>query len=123
MIDSWSVLSLLRDFYAPPESDDELFSLCEASAAELSAGMKETADPCDIRLVGAAAALANYRLCRRRSCSGQEITSFKAGDVSVSISGDDAVKLAEKSRDDALVKACPLLRDEGFYFGKVNIWI
>lgn len=121
MIDSWNVLSLLRELYAPQESDEMLLPLCEAAAKELSAMMKKDADPGDIRLLGAAAASANSRLMTRALFGNQSISSFKAGDVSVSLSDSEASIAAEKEKEEAMLRALPLLKDNSFYFGQVRI--
>ena len=121
MTDSWNVLSLLKDYYAPQMSDEELLPVCEAASSELSAMIKPGADPNDIRLVCAAAAMANYHLNARSVYSESGISSFKAGDVSISVSGSEAVASAKADRDDALRRALPLLIDDGFFFGQVNI--
>ena len=86
MIDCWRVLSALRELYSYGETDAELIPICDASARELSARVKRTADCSDVRLVNAAAAMVNYRLCIKRLHSDEGVTSFKAGDVTVSIS-------------------------------------
>lgn len=121
MTDSWNVLSLLKDYYAPQLSDEELLPLCEAASSELSAMIKPDADPNDIRLVSAAAAIANYRLNTKNTFSENGISSFKAGDISISVSGTEAIASAKADRDDAMQKALPLLTDNGFFFGQVSI--
>lgn len=121
MTDSWNVLSLLKDYYAPQASNEELFPFCEAASAEISAITKPDADPNDIRLVSAAAAIANYRLNARNVYSENGISSFKAGDVSISVAGKDSLESAKADRDEAIQRALPLLTDTGFFFGQVNI--
>lgn len=121
MTDSWNVLSLLKDYYAPQLSDEELLPLCEAACSELSAITKPDAEPNDIRLVSAAAAIANYRLNAKNIYSENGISSFKAGDVAISVSGAETIASAKADRDEALQRALPLLIDNGFFFGQVNI--
>ncbi len=121
MTDSWSVLSLLKDYYAPQMSDEELLPFCEAASSELSAMTKPDADPNDFRLVCAAAAIANYRLKSKNIYSENGISSFKAGDVSLNISGSETIASAKADRDEAIQKALPLLMDNGFFFGQVSI--
>ena len=53
MIDSWRILSALRDYYAPDGTDDELMPLCAAAARELEIRLKSGADCSDIRLINA----------------------------------------------------------------------
>ncbi len=121
MTDSWKILSLLRDYYAPQGTDEELLPICEAASAELSSKIKDGADPDDIRLVGAAAAEVNYRLCTKNIFSENGISSFKAGDVSISVSGSESIEAAEKEKNSAYLKALPLLNDDGFFFGQVSV--
>lgn len=121
MIDSWNVLAALRTNYSVEGTDDELMPLCSAAAAELAVRMKPKADCNDIRLANAAAAAVNYRLCMKRMSSEEEVTSFKAGDVTVSISPSALIERAEKERSDALLAALPLLNDDEFVFRQVSI--
>lgn len=121
MIDSWKVLAALRTNYSVEGTDEELMPLCSAAAAELEVRLREDADCFDIRLANAAAAAANYRLCVRRISSQQEITSFKAGDVTVSISPSAMIERAEKEKSEAMLAVLPLLKDEEFVFRQVSI--
>ncbi len=95
--------------------------LCSAAAAELAARMKSNADCSDIRLINAAAASVNYRLCMKRLAGDEGVTSFKAGDVTVSISPSALVEKAEKEKSEAMLLALPLLSDEQFVFRQVSI--
>lgn len=121
MIDSWSVLAALRRNYSCEGTDEELMPLCSAAASELAARMKSGADCSDIRLVNAAAASVNYRLCMKRLGEDEGVTSFKTGDVTVSISPSALVERAEKEKSEAMLLALPLLRDEQFVFRQVSI--
>ena len=121
LIDCWRVLSALREYYSYNEPDSELIPICEASARELSARVKPNADCSDIRLINAAAAIANYRLCIKRLHTDEGITSFKAGDVTVSISPSALAENAEKEKSKAIIAALGLLRDDEFLFRQVSI--
>lgn len=121
MIDRLRILAALRDYYAPEGTDDELMSLCTAAAKELEIRLKSGADSSDIRLINAAAAAANYRLCLKRLSSDEGVTSFKAGDVTVSVSPVALTERAEKEKNTALLLALPLLNDEEFVFRQVSI--
>ncbi len=121
MIDSWNVLAALRRNYSAEGTDEELMPLCSAAAAELAARMKSNADCSDIRLINAAAASVNYRLCMKRLAGDEGVTSFKAGDVTVSISPSALVEKAEKEKSEAMLLALPLLSDEQFVFRQVSI--
>ena len=121
MIDCWRVLSTVRAFYSHGETDAELIPICDASARELSARVKANADCSDVRLINAAAAMANHRLCIRKLHSDEAVTSFKAGDVTVSVSPAALTENAEKEKTRAIIAALPLLRDEEFLFRQVSI--
>lgn len=121
MIDTLSILSTLRDLYSPEESDAELVPLCAAAAKELSPRIRQQADLSDFRLINAAAATVNYRLCLKKLNSAQGVTSFKAGDVTVSVSPSVLLERAEKEKSEALLLALPLLNDDEFVFRQVCI--
>ncbi|MBR2869372.1 MAG: hypothetical protein IKB88_09985 [Clostridia bacterium] len=121
MIDCWRVLSALREYYSYGETDAELIPICESTARELTARVKPNADCSDIRLINAAAAMANHRLCVKKLHSDEGVTSFKAGDVTVSISPAALAENAEKEKTRAIIAALPLLRDEEFLFRQVSI--
>lgn len=121
MIDCWSVLAALREYYSPAGEDEELIPLCSAASSELTARMKPQADCADIRLINAAAAMVNYRLCIKNMHSEQGMVSFKAGDVSVSVSPSALEEMAEKERSSAMLRALPLLTDDEFVFRQVII--
>lgn len=121
MIDCWQVLSALKEYYAYEEEDSALLPLCEAAAMEISARVRENADFSDMRLISAAAAIANYRLCIKNLHKDDGVTSFKAGDVTVSVSRTAMSEHAEKEKNRAMLEVIPLLKDDGFFFGQVSI--
>lgn len=112
---------MVREFYSHGETDAELIPICDASARELSARVKLNADCSDIRLINAAASMVNYRLCLKKMHSGEGVTSFKAGDVTVSISPAALAEQAENDKTRAILAAAPLLRDDEFLFRQVSI--
>lgn len=121
MIDCWRILNALREYYSPAGTDEELIPLCTSAAKEISARVKKNADITDIRLINAAAAIVNYRLCMRNLSVADSVTSFKAGDVTVSISPNAAAERAEKEKSEAMLAALPLLRDDEFVFRQVSV--
>lgn len=121
MIDCLSILSALREYYSAQGTDEELAPLCTAAAKELVTRLKPKAEHSDIRLINLAAAMVNYRLCMRNIHSAEGVTSFKAGDVTVSVSPAAMVEQAEKEKAAATVAAIPLLKDDGFFFGQVSV--
>ncbi len=121
MIDSLSILSALKENYSVKGTDEELFPLCVSAAKELLPKLRADTDRSDIRLINLAAANVNYRLCVRNLHSEEGITSFKAGDVTVSISPSALLEQAEKEKTSAYLSALPLFRDDEFFFGQVSI--
>lgn len=121
MIDCLSILSALRDYYSPAGTDEELAPLCTAAAREILPRISPCAEHSDVRLINLAAAMVNYRLCVKNIHSAEGMTSFKAGDVTVSVSPNALVEQAEKEKASAMLAALPLLKDDGFFFGQVNI--
>ncbi len=121
MIDCWSVLNALKEYYAPQGEDESFVPICEAVARELTLRVKTGADFEDIRLINAAAAMANYRLSIRNVSSADGVTSFKAGDVTVSVSSQAYIEQAEKEKTRAVLEALPLLKDDEFIFRQVSL--
>lgn len=121
MIDCLSVLSVLKEYYSPEGTDEELAPLCGMAVNELLPRIKSEELHSDARLVSLAAAMANYRLCAKRLGKSDGVTSFKAGDVTVSVSSTALMEQAEKERSNALIAAIPLLKDEEFVFRQVSI--
>ncbi len=121
MIDCISILSALREYYSAEGTDEELAPLCTAAAREILPRINPKAEHSDIRLINLAAAMVNYRLCIKNMHSADGLTSFKAGDVTVSVSPSALIEQAEKEKAAATVAALPLLRDDGFFFGQVSI--
>lgn len=121
MIDCLSILSALKEYYSPRGTDEELAPLCTAAARELMPRVKASAECSDVRLINLAAAMVNYRLCIRNMHSAEGMTSFKAGDVTVSVSPNALIEQAEKEKTEAMLAALPLLKDDGFFFGQVSV--
>ncbi len=108
------------------DEEDKILSLCKASLKEIEARLKADADRTDARIAAAAAATAYYKLILKRSgtSQGEEVTSFSAGDVSITQSSHDSEKLTEKARalyKEALESIIPLCADNSFAFENVLI--
>lgn len=121
MINRWSVLSALKQYLAPDEADEaRLPALCAAACRELEPRIKEDADCDDIRLINAAAAIVGCKLALARINSDNGLTSFKAGDVTVSKTPQAVMEIALDEKRRAFAEALPLLRDEQFLFMQVE---
>lgn len=124
---AWEVkdsLSQLTDWESSEE--ENILSLCKACLKEIEALLKPDADCTDIRIASAAAALAYYKLSLKRSFRSEEeaITSFKAGDVSITQSKADVSRLADKAESHyrkSLESILPLCKDTGFAFENILI--
>lgn len=111
----------MKEYYCPEGSDSDLLPLCRSAALEIQARLRNKADTEDIRIINAAAAIANYRLCMKKIASSDGTESFKAGDVTVSVSHSAMGEFAEKERSRALIEALPLFKDDEFVFRQVSI--
>lgn len=104
--------------------EDEILSLCRSCFKEIEAGLRPEADRTDIRITAAAAGLAFYKLALRKNDGEEtEITSFKAGDVSIEQNSGEKDKLldrAEKFYEKKLLDIIPLCRDESFAFKTIG---
>lgn len=79
--------------------------VCQSAIATLSCRLKPEADVSDVRLVMAAATLALCRYMQAVSAEESDVTSMKAGDVTISknsmLTLDSVKKLAESALEDA----------------------
>ena len=116
-MNEWNVLESLHTLL--PVTDDiraQLLPLCRAAADTLLPRLKDNADPNDPRLAQAAAGIAYYHYMLRKSAEDADMTYFKAGDVTVHRTGTPIERRACQVRDEMLLPALPLLRDEQFVF-------
>lgn len=113
-------------------SSEEISDVCRTSLKEILTLLKPGADGCDMRVTAAAACSAYYKLMLKRyaasETAGDEFTSFKAGDISISgrsssASKDAQVRLdkAERLLDAAMIKLAPLCEDNSFEFRQVGV--
>ena len=123
---AWDVKEYLGHLIKTDESEQaQTLELCKASLREIEAMLKPDADRNDVRIACAAAALAFYKMILKRSfAESEDITSFKAGDVSITQdTGGSAKQLerAEKLYSQALEGIIPLCTDNGFAFENIKI--
>lgn len=123
---AWEVKEYLGHLTEIEESEQEkMLELCRASLREIEAMLKPDADRNDVRIASAAASLAFYKITIKNSFSSSEdITSFKAGDVSITQdTGGSSKQLerAEKLYSEALKSIIPLCTDNGFAFENIRI--
>lgn len=125
---AWEVMDSLSLLAQWDESEkDNIFALCKSSLREIEAMLKKDVDRSDFRIAAAAAANAYYKLSLRLSFSSskEDITSFKAGDVSItqgsSNNSQKQLDKAEKLYSQALHNIIPLCQDNGFAFENILI--
>lgn len=94
--------------------------LCVTALEELQARLREDARETDIRILNAAAAMAQYKWRLREKAQEETVIGMKAGDVSIQ-SSNEALAISKTLRDDAMQAVLPLLRDDSFLFRQVEI--
>jgi hypothetical protein len=125
----WEVKDYLGQLVDFNENESDIvLDLCRTSLKEIEALLKPDADRGDMRIVAAAAGTAYYKLMLKRSAasSAEEVTGFKAGDVSITqkSTNDDAQKQLEKAEkfcSAMMSKLVPLCEDNSFAFKQVEV--
>ncbi len=118
MLDSQMVFCRLVSMIECFEDEESIMGpYCESAAAVINSRKRADADASDIRLVTAAAAIAYCRYLTAKSAADGDIGSIKAGDITISGSGVNAVDTAERMMNAAIEDAIPLLADTQFAFG------
>lgn len=123
----WEVkdyLSELTDISAYKE--EEILPLCRSCIKEIDSRLKPEADREDFRVIAAAAGLAYYKLALKKSSIESEpnITSFKAGDVSIEQDSKTVEDFLERAKDFYDKKAAdliPLCKDDSFAFNQIKV--
>ena len=121
MITAWDVLKRLEHFI-DIDSDEKgrALSICTTNLENVFSTLKDDCDKNDLRIKEAAAAMSFYDYALKVAGDGTEcITSFKAGDVSVSKSSQSLIETASGFRRDALNAVAPLCRDDNFFIALV----
>ena len=123
----WEVKRALELLTDVDEEKETVEAICQQALDEINQKLKPDADPADPRIISAAAGVAFYTLCvKRRGKKGEsDMTAFKAGDLSVSFNEADPaaqLSLAKEIRDKAVLDLTPLVADNGFFFGKVDVY-
>lgn len=122
MINQWDVLKRLSQFISIDEEGAEnALPLCVVNLKKIETMLRIDADKNDIRICEAAACMSYYDYTLRLSSEEDHITSFKAGDVSVSRTVKSLLEHATNLKNDALKALLPLLVDEGFVFCQTGI--
>lgn len=117
MVTAWNVLKRLEHFIDIDSDEKErALSVCTANLEKVFSTLDQKCDRSDCRITEAAAAMSYYDYALRAAGDGSEcVTSFKAGDVSVSKSKQSLIEIASLRRRDALNALAPLCRDDSFF--------
>ncbi len=122
MITQWNVLARLRQLMASDdEQDSELIPICLMNLERVLSLLDEKSDKDDVRIIQAAAALSYYDYSLRKMSCEDNVTSFKAGDITVSKSKNAIMEIAEKQRAEALAELTPLMKDTQFSFRQIEV--
>lgn len=109
-------INIINNFFTLLSSETDITKwndLLELCKREIEESMQNGAESEHMqKLCYAAAAKANYRFCLK-SCAGN-ITSFKAGDISIST--DDALSTAKSIYIEAMSSLKGILREQDFAF-------
>lgn len=118
MLTSDSVYEYIKVTAKTDDSEkDALLPFCECAAASVLSKLKTGADSDDIRLLAAAGAIAYCDYAVMKNAAENSFGSFKAGDVTITGEGQQAVEALEKLKISAISAASPLLMDTQFHFG------
>lgn len=105
--------------------EELILNLCRSALKEIEAKLRSDVDRSDYRIVAASAALAHYKLVLKTSNSDEfEMTSFKAGDVTIQQSTKEREKLLENVEsfyEKKLIELIPLCRDDNFAFRQIKV--
>ncbi len=124
----WEVAKALELMTEIDENEKETVeAICQQALDDVNARLKTDIDLTDPRITSAAAGIAFYGLCVKRANQkgDADMSSFKAGDLSISfneVSSSKQLSLAKEIRDKALLELIPLACDNGFYFRKVDVY-
>ncbi len=117
MISQWNVLARFRQLTTIDDTEAEnILPLCVVNLQRVMAVINEKADKNDIRIANAAAALTFYDYTLKQTAQTDNVTSFKAGDVTVSKTTANMMDTAETLKKDALFELTPIMKDTDFIF-------
>lgn len=117
MIDEMNVLERLRELAEPDESEEKISAFCREACAFLGNRLRDGVSEADSRIITCAAMIAYGKYLSVSAAENGDISSMKAGDLSVSVSSSKAADDAKKLIETALADAADLLLDTEFMFG------
>lgn len=122
MVNKDTVLQTLEDIGMI--SEDELSRaepFCALTCREISERLRDISYETEPAVIMACASLAFYRYTLSQNVKGEDFSSFKAGDVTISRSASANAENAVRLRDEALSSCAQFLTDVDFAFKAVEI--
>lgn len=122
MINVWSVSQVLEDTGVLTAEDAKRATpFCLAACSALTPRLRDIKNEDNPAVIMACAGIALYNYTLSVGAGGDDFSSFKAGDVTISRSASATTENAEKFRNEALLNAAPFLTDVDFVFEAVEI--
>lgn len=121
MIARSAVISALVDKYGFDALDERLEKAADSACAETEASLKNGAEESAYPVISLAAARAYYLLSLDNLKTDECVTSFKAGDVSITLSPQAALENAQSEYEKMRLLALGYLKDDEFVFRRVKI--
>ena len=116
-----NVLGALSDMLlCKTEETDSYVPFCINAANYVTNLLRDKNDAENPIVINTAACIAYYRLCLSDYLSGGSVTSFTAGDITVSSNPQNMLKTAESLVSLALSDAAPFLNDNNFSFTAIS---
>lgn len=120
MTSQWKVLARFKQLVPMDnEEAEKILPLCVINLERVIAQLSDNADKNDIRVINGAAALTYYDYVVRSSAEQDAVTSFKAGDITVSKTASSMTDSAQKIKTDAMLELVPLMKDTRFLFKNI----
>ena len=117
MTDAASVYERVKQLF--PAADEVVMPFCENASAVINGKIRADVDASDVRLLTAAAAAAFADYLLAVSMNGDDVSYFRAGDITVRKGIANSLEAAESFRKRALADASGLLLAEDFDFRAV----
>ena len=103
-------------------TEEEIFDfvpVIKAACREVFGRLADKNTASDQRVINACIGLSFYRIVLLKLVSGEDAQSFKVGDISITQSPSLALERAAAMRDELMLGAAGLLKDDNFLFMKV----
>lgn len=119
MIQPSDVYSSLCAIAIVPFEEAEVLPLCTSALNEILSRLRDDVSEDNPLIVQTAAAVAYYNCCLKSVSEKSGNQYFKAGDLTVRNNVADEISVAQTIRDNALIRAADILKDNRFVFRRV----